>query len=185
MNFRRGLSPFLLQFCAEDGELCFQKTHKLIHNLAGGVAALSVESDGWSFYVFRERCLDVWRFSRRLLQSLPKFLLLRSFETRIPTVSQTPGPRSHRPSRIRRGWLVLTRTLNPRKSEPNNVSGVPRGEIKASGQPPRILSVEEQTKMREVCKVPSFQGPSFLPLSLILHHLARPVAKSWTSLPLT
>ena len=78
-----------------------------------------------------------------------------------------------------------TRALNLRKYEPNNVSGVPRNEMKASGQPPRILSVEEQTKMREVCKVPPFRGPSFLPLLLILYHLARPVVRSWTSLALT
>ena len=114
-------------------------------------------------YVFQERCLDVWPFSRRLLQSIPKFHLLRSFETRLPTLSQTPGPRSYRPPRIRRGWLVPVHTLNTRKCEPNNMPGVPRGEIKASGQPPRILSLEEQAKMREVCKVPSSLDPRFYP----------------------
>jgi len=52
MNFRRGPLFFLLPFCAEDIELCFQKTHKLIHNLANGVAALSVESEGQSLLRF-------------------------------------------------------------------------------------------------------------------------------------
>ena len=55
----------------------------------------------------------------------------------------------------------------------------------ASGQPPRILSPEEQNKAREVCKVPPFLEPLFLLLSLILSHFARPLAKSWTSQPLT
>jgi len=186
MNFRRGPSC-LLRFLQRMLNSAFRKPT----NLSTTSPAVSLHFL-WNptvglFYVFRETGLVFRRLSvsRRILQPLPKFHLFRSFETCLPTVSQTPGPGSYRPSRLRRGWLESNHTLNPRKREPNNVSGVPRGEIKASGQPPRILSAEEQTQMREVCKVSSFRGPPLPPPSLILYYLARPLVKSWTSLPLT
>ena len=52
MNFRRGSPFFLISSVLEDTECCFQKTHKLIHNLASGVGALSMESDGQSLLLF-------------------------------------------------------------------------------------------------------------------------------------
>jgi hypothetical protein len=56
-------------------------------------------------------------------------------------------------------------------------SGVPQSERKAVGQPPRILSTEEQDKMREVCKVSSFPyNPP--PFFFLYHHILMHTARS-------
>ena len=182
MNFRRGSSFFLLSvFRIEDAERCLQKTHKLIHNLANGVGALSLESDSQSLPCSPKK--PAFRFRRFLDGSynpFPNFAFSGSLRPAYPL-----SAKRHVPDHIARpeyaGDGSSLPTPRPGGSGPDSVLGIPRNEVKAAGQPPRILSTEEQDKIRVVCKVPSFWEPSPPPSSLSLYNVARLLVKSWTS----
>lgn len=64
-----------------------------------------------------------------------------------------------------------------------NPQGKPRSEMHRAGQPPRILSPEEQEKMRTVCRVSTQIWEGSITLFILMIYLARERGPRYRCLP--
>jgi hypothetical protein len=133
--------------------LKLQKTHKVIHE----IASRQTPSDGVPSMFFAQSCVVCtlqlsWQRTRStpsLILGFPGlyvlyilFRLQESYRIIYPDLTTPKTVLRLFPPELCCGILM-----------PITPSGTPAAENRSSGQPPRILSLEEQGKMRTVCRV--------------------------------
>jgi hypothetical protein len=123
-----------------------------------GIASHQTSSDGTPSMFLAEPCwrtpVTVTHLADNPFNPFPNFGFSGPLRPTYPLSPRRVVP-DHipRPDYAEEGSPVISSRAMLRNTDADRPSGIPMSENRSNGQPPRILSLEEQEKMRTVCRV--------------------------------